>query len=114
MLATRLVVIRHGETAWNAAGRLQGHRDIPLNALGQRQAAGLAPTQGIERDVLVALQPAFGIPGRLAMADGDQPGGEHLRPARPPEGPGAPPWGAANAVRVGAPCQVAHKRLFSV
>ena len=38
MQATRLVVIRHGETAWNAAGRLQGHQDIPLNALGRPQS----------------------------------------------------------------------------
>jgi probable phosphoglycerate mutase len=30
--------IRHGETEWNALGRLQGAQDIPLNALGRVQA----------------------------------------------------------------------------
>jgi len=39
---TRIVAIRHGETAWNVEARLQGQLDIPLNALGRRQAATLA------------------------------------------------------------------------
>jgi broad specificity phosphatase PhoE len=34
-----LYYIRHGETAWNALGRLQGTQDIALNDLGCRQAA---------------------------------------------------------------------------
>jgi probable phosphoglycerate mutase len=35
----RLLFIRHGETDWNAVGRLQGQQDIALNELGRRQAA---------------------------------------------------------------------------
>jgi 2,3-bisphosphoglycerate-dependent phosphoglycerate mutase len=36
--ATRLLLVRHGQTAWNASARVQGHVDIPLNALGRWQA----------------------------------------------------------------------------
>lgn len=39
---TDILLIRHGETAWNAERRLQGHLDIPLNDEGERQAALLA------------------------------------------------------------------------
>ncbi len=39
---TRLLVIRHGETDWNAQRRVQGHSDIALNATGQAQAKRLA------------------------------------------------------------------------
>lgn len=38
MTAPTIYYIRHGETAWNAEGRLQGTRDIPLNELGRQQA----------------------------------------------------------------------------
>ena len=38
MLPHRLIFIRHGETNWNAEGRLQGKQDIPINGRGRAQA----------------------------------------------------------------------------
>ncbi len=35
---TEFIVVRHGETAWNAEGRIQGHLDSPLNEEGLAQA----------------------------------------------------------------------------
>lgn len=42
MQATRLLLVRHGETDWNRDARVQGHEDIALNAIGRRQARQLA------------------------------------------------------------------------
>ena len=42
MTITRFCLVRHGETDWNAARRLQGHTDIDLNAKGQAQAKQMA------------------------------------------------------------------------
>ena len=39
---TALLLIRHGETAWNAEHRIQGQLDIPLSPLGILQSARLA------------------------------------------------------------------------
>ena len=38
----RLFLVRHGQTAWNATFRAQGHADIPLDATGEEQAEKLA------------------------------------------------------------------------
>ena len=42
MNATRILAIRHGETAWNVDTRIQGQLDIPLNATGRWQAGQVA------------------------------------------------------------------------
>ena len=48
MSATKLVLVRHGETAWNVEGRIQGHLDIPLNEIGLAQAAAVGARLGTE------------------------------------------------------------------
>jgi probable phosphoglycerate mutase len=42
MQTTELLIVRHGETPWNTEKRIQGWRDIALNATGQQQAQQLA------------------------------------------------------------------------
>jgi probable phosphoglycerate mutase len=54
-MSTSIVLIRHGETAWNAERRLQGHIDIALNDEGLRQAAAVASALGGEQlDAIVS------------------------------------------------------------
>jgi broad specificity phosphatase PhoE len=57
----RLVLLRHGRTAWNEAGRAQGQADIELDDLGHRQAERVAPH-------LAALEPAALWTSDLARA----------------------------------------------
>jgi probable phosphoglycerate mutase len=71
----RIHLVRHGETSWNAEGRLQGQTDIPLNDRGFEQAKEAAAT--LERlpigavfasDLTRARQTAQVIADRLGLA----------------------------------------------
>jgi probable phosphoglycerate mutase len=48
-MTTRLCIVRHGETAWNAEHRVQGQLDVPLNAIGQAQALAAAKVLSREK-----------------------------------------------------------------
>ncbi|MDZ7864462.1 histidine phosphatase family protein [Acidovorax sp.] len=73
MQATRIIAVRHGETAWNVDTRIQGHLDIPLNETGQWQAQQLAQALADEPiDAIYAsdLQRAFATAQAVADATG--------------------------------------------
>ena len=68
-LATVLILVRHGRTALNAAGLLQGRVDEPLDEIGRRQAVAVAERVGavdelVSSPLLRARQTAeaFGVP----------------------------------------------------
>ncbi len=69
-MTTTLILIRHGETSWNAIKRIQGYTDIPLNEIGLRQADDLGErfARLVSRDnAIVATDPTV---AHLAQADG--------------------------------------------
>jgi alpha-ribazole phosphatase len=50
----RLIIVRHGETLYNAQDRITGQSDVPLNALGELQAAALGESLATDPlDVIV-------------------------------------------------------------
>jgi 2,3-bisphosphoglycerate-dependent phosphoglycerate mutase len=46
---TKVVLVRHGETAWNRVGRIQGHTDSDLTSTGVRQAKAIGEMLGGQR-----------------------------------------------------------------
>lgn len=74
-MVERVLLIRHGETDWNAAGRWQGFEQIPLNAQGLGQARALAsylrerPIQALcTSDLSRAFQTASAVGDSLGIA----------------------------------------------
>lgn len=62
---TQLILVRHGESGWNAEGRLQGDTDVPLSPRGRRQVRQLAglvselgPDDVVASDLLRARETA--------------------------------------------------------
>ena len=81
MEPTRILAIRHGETAWNVDTRIQGHLDIPLNATGLWQArqlgdalAGEAISAIYTSDLLRARRTAQAVADATGAALVDEPG----------------------------------------
>jgi broad specificity phosphatase PhoE len=65
MRERRVLLVRHGQSTWNAEGRWQGQADVPLSVLGEEQArsavlavARLAPAQVVTSDLARAHQTA--------------------------------------------------------
>jgi broad specificity phosphatase PhoE len=70
--ACRMLLVRHGQSEWNAAGRWQGQADPPLSDLGREQArraaAALASVEAIyASDLRRAVETARIIAGELAL-----------------------------------------------
>jgi broad specificity phosphatase PhoE len=75
-----LVLIRHAESAWNAAGRWQGHADPPLSPAGREQAerlaaelAGLRLAAVVSSDLARALETARIVAGPHGLAPAPDP-----------------------------------------
>jgi probable phosphoglycerate mutase len=70
---TRLLLWRHGQTAWNAEGRVQGQTDIELSDVGRSQAEAAAPRlAALHPDLIVSsdLRRASDTAGALAAITG--------------------------------------------
>ncbi|XP_021714264.1 phosphoglycerate mutase-like protein 4 [Chenopodium quinoa] len=50
---TEFILVRHGETVWNAIGKMQGQSDIDLNEAGRQQAVAVAKRLSREPNISV-------------------------------------------------------------
>ena len=73
-MTTRLCIVRHGETAWNAEHRVQGQLDVPLNGIGLAQAQAASKVLAREKfdviyssDLTRARQTAEPTAGLLSL-----------------------------------------------
>ena len=60
-MSRKIIIWRHGRTAWNLAGRVQGQTDVPLDDVGREQARSAAAR-------LASLQPTRIVSSDLARA----------------------------------------------
>jgi probable phosphoglycerate mutase len=72
MSTTRVLLLRHGQSTWNAAGRWQGQADPPLSDLGRAQASAAAAAIGavdavVTSDLLRAAETGALIAGALGI-----------------------------------------------
>ncbi len=72
----RLLLVRHGETAWNAESRWQGWADVPLSPVGEAQAKAAASTlktalpDGVAARVVASSDLARALQTAQILADG--------------------------------------------
>ena len=70
MSAERIILWRHGRTEWNAAGRGQGHLDIPMDDTGRKQALAAAPyVAALGPDAIVSSDLARATETAAAVAE---------------------------------------------
>jgi len=68
-MATHVLIVRHGQSTWNALGRWQGQENPPLSMLGKRQALAASESLGqrfdryLSSDLDRAMQTAQAIAG---------------------------------------------------
>jgi len=84
-MSDEFILIRHGESTWNAAGLWQGHGDAPLSERGRSQArslalelAELAPTRLLASDLSRARETAEIVGRELGLEVELEPGFREL------------------------------------